>query len=442
MSLKNKVVWSQGLFVQPHHFQQQTRYVESLVNDRCNQLQAFDWGVSELRLDEDLLAQGKFGILRASGRFPDGTPFSIGEGDAKPSIRSIPEMQNVEVFLCLPLRRLGGVEIDLNDAEEGLAREVATEIEVRDTIGGSSGTAQMYVAKQNLRFMLEHENRTQFTTLGIARIVERRPDGQIVLDTDYVPATLSVHAVPKLKRHLEELISLLQHRAEALAHRVSDGKTGAAEVSDFLFLQTINRYLPVLQHLTISSTLHPEQMYRMFIQIAGELATFTRPGRRPAAIAEYNQDKLSETFKGLLMELRQGLSVVLEQNVVQLPVQARKFGVFVAPIADPSLVRHAHFVLAAKASIADEAIRKQLPSQVKIGPVEKIRDLVNLQLPGIGFKPMPAAPRQLPYHAGFTYFELDRSSELWPSLSNSGGFAFHVGGDFPNLELQLWAIKG
>ena len=87
-------------------------------------------------------------------------------------------------------------------------------------------------------------------------------------------------------------------------------------------------------------------------------------------------------------------------------------------------------------------VRTRFPTQVKIGPVLQIRQLVNSQLPGIATRPLPVAPRQIPYHAGFNYFELDRNSELWKQLKTSGGFAFHVGGEFPGLELEFWAIRG
>jgi type VI secretion system protein ImpJ len=88
-----------------------------------------------------------------------------------------------------------------------------------------------------------------------------------------------------------------------------------------------------------------------------------------------------------------------------------------------------------------EVVRTGFPPQVKIGSVEKIRDLVNLQLPGIGLRPLPVAPRQLPFHAGFTYFELDRGSEYWKQLATSAGFAMHVAGEFPGLQMQFWAIR-
>jgi type VI secretion system protein ImpJ len=52
------------------------------------------------------------------------------------------------------------------------------------------------------------------------------------------------------------------------------------------------------------------------------------------------------------------------------------------------------------------------------------------------------APRQIPYHAGFNYFELDtRNNELWKQLEASGGLAMHIAGEFPGLELEFWAIR-
>ena len=69
-------------------------------------------------------------------------------------------------------------------------------------------------------------------------------------------------------------------------------------------------------------------------------------------------------------------------------------------------------------------------------------DLVNLALPGVTLTPMPVAPRQIPFHAGANYFELEtRNSDLWRQLEASGGVAMHIAGDFPGLDLAFWAIR-
>ena len=99
------------------------------------------------------------------------------------------------------------------------------------------------------------------------------------------------------------------------------------------------------------------------------------------------------------------------------------------------------FVLAARADMSAEELRRRLPGQAKIGPVESIRDFVNQQLPGLPLMPIPVAPRQIPYHASFLYFELDQSDAIWSRLKGSAGLAIHVSGEFPGLALELWAIR-
>ena len=129
------------------------------------------------------------------------------------------------------------------------------------------------------------------------------------------------------------------------------------------------------------------------------------------------------------------------ERAIPIPIEPKKFGISVAMVADRSLYSTAVFILAARADVPAEELRRRFPAQLKIGPVEKIRDLVNLQLPGVPVHAVPVAPRQIPFHAGFVYFELDQTNELWDQLKTSGGVALHVAGEFPGLAMEFWAIR-
>ena len=74
-------------------------------------------------------------------------------------------------------------------------------------------------------------------------------------------------------------------------------------------------------------------------------------------------------------------------------------------------------MLAVKAQVPAETLRRGLPNQIKIGPVEHIRELISVALPGIAIRALPVAPRQLPFYPGTSYFELDRSSPYWALLA-------------------------
>ncbi|MBT8438593.1 MAG: type VI secretion system baseplate subunit TssK, partial [Gammaproteobacteria bacterium] len=51
MSWNNKVIWSEGMFLRPQHFQQQTRYLENYVEGRAALLTNHPWGFNRLQID-------------------------------------------------------------------------------------------------------------------------------------------------------------------------------------------------------------------------------------------------------------------------------------------------------------------------------------------------------------------------------------------------------
>lgn len=444
MSYHSRVVWSEGLFLQPHHFQQQERFFEHLLDQRLGAYGPHRWGVTELTLDRELLSQGKVALARAAGVQPDGTPFALPEDDEPPEPLGVPEgTQNALVYLGVPLRREGQAEFDDSDEAKRLARHLVRERDALDASQAEGGSARVKIGKLRLRLMLEREERSAYAGIAIARVVEVRADRAVILDEDYITPCVDCRAAPRLLGFLNELVGLLHHRGEALAGRLSaTGQSGVAEVADFLLLQAVNRMQPYYRHLAQVGGVHPAALFGELAASAGELATFTGEGRRAPELPEYRHDALHESFTPLMQRIRQALSMVLEQNAVALDLQERGYGIRVSPIHDRRLLADAVFVLAARADMATEQLRRVFPTQVKIGPVEKIRQLVNAQMPGIGLRPLPVAPRQLPYHAGYSYFELDRSSPFFAELTNSGGFAMHIAGEFPGLALEFWAIRG
>lgn len=443
MSVHNRVVWSEGLFLQPQHFQQQDRYFERYVETRCEALVPHSWGFRELELERDLLSIGKFALRRASGVFPDGTPFRMPDDDPLPAPLDLTaQVRDQILYLAVPLRRSGELEVDRTAAEDPLARHKVTELQARDATINGGDTAMLEVAALRTRFLLANDVTQAYACIPLAHIVELRADNQIVLDDNFVPTVLHAGVAPRLATLSTELLGLLHQRGDALSGRVAaTGRGSAAELADFLMLQAVNRFEPLFAHYSESGMLHPESLYRLWVSAAGELSTFTTNAKRPPKFPGYRHDRLRESFEPVVAALRASLSAVLDQNAIAIPLEAKKFGISVAIVTDKNLLGTAVFILAARADVPSEELRRRFPSQLKIGPVEKIRDLVTLQLPGVPAVPLPVAPRQIPYHAGFAYFELDQSNELWGQLRTSGGLAVHVAGEFPGLSMELWAVR-
>ena len=444
MSWYSKVVWSEGLFLRPQHFQQQDRYHEWLLEARARSLGSHFWGFLQLELDEAALLTGKVALTKASGVLPDGTPFDFPSAHPAPAALDFPaELRNAVVYLTLPLRRANAVEtVRPGQSASELARQQQADEELLDSAGTGSSSEVIEVGLPRLRLATGQQEGDGYLRIGVVRVIERRPDNSLALDRSYIPPLLSCAASPALSGWLQEVKGLLAQRGQALAARLGQPSSGGlGEIADFIFLLIVNRHQPLLEHLAGLSQLHPERCFSNLLELYGELATLARAERRPLAMPTYQHDALEACFAPLLRELRLALATVLEQNAIPIELKDHKQGRYVGLIADRSLLRQAGFVLAVKARLPGETVRTRFPAQAKLGPVERIREIVNLQLPGVRLTPLPVAPRQLPYHAGFSYFELDKSGELWGQLEQSGGLGIYVTGEYPELELALWAVR-
>ncbi|MDA0148882.1 type VI secretion system baseplate subunit TssK [Vibrio sp. LaRot3] len=440
---RSRVVWNEGLFIKPQHFQQQQRFLEYHIEERIASGNPFQYGLTELSINLEYLAFGRIAIERATGIMPDGSVFRIPQEDTMPEPLDIEDasLVNQIIYLAVPLRSHALREVDWPN-EPGTSRFESHRLEVRDVHTLEGDSAQIEVSPLKMQLLLEREDRSSFASVAIAKIVEKRPDGSIVLDDDFIPCMLDVACHGSLHRFVNEISGLMSERAKNIAQRMAaPAQGGVAEVSDFMLLQALNRWQPKLKHLSELRRLHPERLFENLISLSGELTTFTDESRLPVTMPNYDHAHPNLSFGPVIRVLRQSLSIVLQPKAISIQLDVQKYGLRVAPILDSQLIKEAEFIVAVKAKMPSEELQRLFIQQTKVSSAEKIRDLVSLQLPGVPLLPIPVAPRQLPYHAGFSYYKLDKNSPAWEQLSGASGLAFHIAGEFEGLDMQFWAIR-
>lgn len=447
MKGENRVAWSEGMFLRVQHFQQADRWTEWLVRTSIRDLMPYPWGISEIAIDRGALAIGRFALAGLRGIFADGTPFeSPRDADLPPPLDLDESTKNAIIYLALPARQPGRAEVanvNVKVTDRAAARLLVAEYEAPDANIDTDFMAPIDVGRLGMRFLKTGDELAGYELLGIARVVEVRSDKAVLLDPDFLSPSLNCAAEPRLAELLAELQGIVSHRAGAVAQRIGDPTVrGTAEVGDFLLLLCLNRAEPVLTHFVANATrIHPFEFFEYCIQLAGELATFTTASKRATQFPPYRHDDLKGTFAAVFEDLRVSLSSVLDQSAISIPLAERRHGVRVGTINDRNLLKSAGCVLAVRSDTPAEELRRKLPNQIKIGSVERIAELVNVALPGIPVRPLPVLPRQLPYRAGTTYFEVDTSNALWKQLETSGAIAIHLAGEFPGLEMELWMLK-
>lgn len=440
MSWYTKVAWAEGLFLRPQHFQQNDRYHEHLLMSRVRYATPYPWGFSYLEIDRDLAQQSKFGLRRAAGVMPDGTPFDIPADSPLPPPIVIPDTASQQIaWLSMPVAAANTREVDDRDAESAARFVMNTETFV-DSNSALHLEEEIDVAFPRMGYELRKSAKPGYIGLGITRILEVR-DKQIIFDEKYVPPVLLCSAHPVVNGWIDRAVGWIDNKLEELARYAADPTAGGGlQSADYFVLQLLNRHIAVLKHFASSGYLHPERLFVEFLRLVGELATFATPERRARDYLAYDQDDLENVFGPVMRDLQDFLSARLGRRAIRLEIIERANNAFVSPIRDRTLFRNATFVLEVAARRPLVEIQNDFPHLFKLGPNTKMNEIVHANLPGLPLVHLPTPPPHIRAITDHVYFYLDRKSPLWPDFSNAASIGMHFSGDWPELELYLWAI--
>ncbi|PYY13143.1 MAG: type VI secretion system baseplate subunit TssK, partial [Acidobacteria bacterium] len=89
MKSLSRVVWSEGMYLGPHHFQTQSRYFEDSIHFAVEQCWFEPWGVVSCKLDDLAIQNGRVALIGAHGIFEDGLVFDMPASDHLPASRDI-----------------------------------------------------------------------------------------------------------------------------------------------------------------------------------------------------------------------------------------------------------------------------------------------------------------------------------------------------------------
>jgi type VI secretion system protein ImpJ len=142
----------------------------------------------------------------------------------------------------------------------------------------------------------------------------------------------------------------------------------------------------------------------------------------------------------VLRDIQDFLSAQLGRRAIRLPIVERASNAFVSMIRDRNLFRNASLVLEVAARRPLTEIQSEFPHLFKVGPNTQMSEIVHANLPGVPLVHLPTPPPQIRAITDHVYFLLDRQSPLWPEFSVASSIGMHFSGDWPQLELELWAV--
>lgn len=440
MGRSHKIIWHEGMFLTPHHFQQWDRYYEQLLQERLRVVRPFGWGVTDIRVDMEDLANGIVHIVALQGVMPDGVAIQILPADTGNGLvlapRSIdrwfpPSLDHLDVFVGIPAERPEGPTWML-DETTGAAptRYVGLRVSVADFQSGEK--REIVLARENFRLLFSGEDASGYVSLKLLEL-ERASGGRIALRESYVPPCLSIGASPWLSGLLRSLLELLSAKRKALAAQQSTAGPVGLDQMRCARLHILNAHLAVLAHYSEVGQAHPETLYLMLAALTGELSTVC-PMLDPMEIPKYDHFNLQGTFREMERRIRQALKEE-ESRTETFPLTLTRECIWEGVFADDQVLQSGHLYLAT-GSLGDEHITKFV-KQIRVAAPAEVDNIVNGALGGLGLMHVPSPPSTMPVTAGHKYFRLEHHDPLWPAIARARAIALYVPPTFKDVKLEL-----
>jgi type VI secretion system protein ImpJ len=446
MKFLSRVVWSEGMYLSPHHFQTQSRYFEDSMAFLAASLWREPWGLLHAELDQKAMRNGTAVLLHASGIFPDGLAFELPNSDPSPAPRNLLEVfpstdAVLPLYLTVPSRRDNGFDCDLSTTPNG-SRFSRMQRMLRDETNGID-EREIELGQKNIRLSTEAELTPEMLSIPIARVL-RDGRGHLLCDVDFIPPCLRLSACEPLMLLARRLLEALGEKSATVSrgarrHGRFEAGSGALDVANYWFLHALQSAIPPLQHLTSTRHAHPEEVFVELSRLAGALCTFAVDSD-PRNLPAYDHRDPGPAFRTLDAHIRKHLEIVVPSNTVTLDFHPTDPYLYSADVHDERCLRRSRWVLGIRSSMGESDLLRQAPRLVKVCSSKFVPELVKRALPGMTLTHLPVPPTAIRAEADMQYFAVDTGGPCWEHILQTRNVGVYIPGEIAQPEFEITII--
>lgn len=445
MSQHNRVMWYEGMFMLPQHFQYQDAFHQHQQAQATMRGTPFFWGVQALELDSDALAEGRLQLTRLKLVFPDGTAFDAPQHDLLPPARNLNELfkaAHLKVFVALRLSQPAGANYQDDTQATHIPRRFCKRFDALPDLNEGDLESEITRLRLNPVLLIEGDDLDGYTACPLLRLV-RDTTGGFRCDEQFVPPALHLGAHPTPLVVGKRLLAALQGKSQLLgARRRERGdqvvEFGSSDVTLFWLLNTVNRAYAQLAHLLQHPGVHPEQLYRCLAELTGSLLTFSLRGELTDIPAYDHQDPAPALLK-LDALIRDLLDNVVPSQCIVIDLEQNKPSFYTGRLRDPRLA-DADFYIAVQADMPGAKLLELVPRAFKVGAPDEIEVVVNAAMPGVVLNPVSRLPSAIALRLDNHYFAIEPQGKVYERMMASQAICFYVPNAFKDLKLELMAV--
>jgi len=453
--------WHQGLFLQPHHFQLNDLYTRSLMEPWYRFMVPHFWGVGSFEIVESSLANYVFDIQKGEFLFPDNSHVIIGENGVIQA-RSFEKAwedggKPFSVYIGLKKWNDSGENVsirtnfkDLSDVSTRFISSTVPE-EIADLHGNGPKTD---VKRMNFIIKIfwetEIDYQGDYQLIPIARL--KKNLDEIVVCDDFIPPCLTITGSEILfgiVKEIKEQIASRTRQLEAVKRSkgIHTAEFGSRDMVYMLALRSLNRYAPLLTHLTAVNQSGPWAVYGILRQIIGELSSFSAEisasgelEDKTALLREYDHKKLWECFTGaqkLITRLLDGITAGPEY-IIPLNFDGTYF---IAEISPGIFEGKNHFFLVMESESNADTLIESMENIAKLSARESLPILIAQSLPGVTLNHLEIPPQELPRRTGSIYFQIDHHGKQWDHVKKGNNIALYWDMAPDDFKVELMVVR-
>ncbi|GAA5172724.1 type VI secretion system baseplate subunit TssK [Viridibacterium curvum] len=447
MKTVQKLLWGEGLFIKPQHFQMQDLYHEQRLANAMRLAHPFLWGVGAASLDRDALESGLLRFSEVRLAWPDGETFDAPYADVLPEARNLADIdvpaEGLVFHLALPLLREDGGNYATRGGNGAVATRYVQAGEMAPDLYTRAVASELTVLRKTPRLLADHEPREQFVSVPLTRI-RRTATGGYETDPAFIPPAISIESVPALGTMLRRLLDMLQAKVAALyghhrepSRNIIEFRSG--DVASFWLLHTASAAFASLSHYFHHPRLHPERLYQGMLELAGQLLTFSK-SYTLTDLPAYDHADPGPSFFTLDRIIRELVNTVISARYVAITLAEMKPGFHHARLDSDKLTEGASFYLAVGSDMPPAELVDVVPLRLKVGAPDDVEKLVLSSMPGVKLMAAPQVPAAIPVRPGSYYFSIEPHGQIFDRMMQAKSLAIYVPSGFKDLKLELMAV--
>ncbi|NHB59153.1 type VI secretion system baseplate subunit TssK [Acinetobacter shaoyimingii] len=446
-----KILWGEGLFLRPQHFQIQDTYHEQRLNHTIRSTIPFSYGVESLKFDETQLGTHVLALEHVNMMWQDGEIYAAPSRDLLPEPVQLDDLNlrgEMTIYLALPI---------LQPNKKNVAYEQATQpsryhsylTETHDLFTDATPAEITLLRRRAEIKLIESEidpnhDLDGFLYLPIGKI-KRHSSGSFELDHRFIPPILNIESCDSLMSNLKRTLNVIKAKIKTIQtnNRENEQKLiefRSGDIVSFWLVNALNTAHATLGHLLQNPQIHPERLYFELLRLTGSLLTFST-AYEVDQLPRYNHHNLQESFSQLDIILRDLLDTIISSRYINIALKEIRPSYWVGGLESDKITRESRLYIAISSSIMPtHELIQIVPLRFKVGTTVDVEQRVVSALPAIPIHHLMQVPTAIPVRSGVSYFEIEPHHELYQRMLDSETICIYVPSGFQDITIELIAV--